>query len=67
MGRGRNRQNTPINRRHPAEAVAAVTISSEFLAVYPGDVCGIIQDGVGYRKNEPVVPPATWRPYLGCS
>ena len=31
--------------------LAAVTISSEFLAVDPGYVCGIIQDGVGYRKE----------------
>ena len=35
--------------------LAAVTISSEFLAVDPGYVCGIIQDGVGYRKSEPVI------------
>jgi hypothetical protein len=35
--------------------LASVTISSEFLAVDPGYVCGIVQDGVGYRKNEPVV------------
>lgn len=35
--------------------LAAVTISSEFLAVDPGYVCGIVQDGVGYRKNEPVI------------
>ena len=35
--------------------IAAVTISSEFLAVDPGYVCGIIQDGVGYRKGEPVI------------
>jgi 4-hydroxy-tetrahydrodipicolinate reductase len=35
--------------------LATVTISSEFLAVDPGYVCGIIQDGVGYRKNEPVI------------
>src|SRR5580765_2459111 len=35
--------------------LAAVTISSEFLAVDPGYVCGIIQDCVGYRKNEPVI------------
>src|ERR1044072_8783888 len=33
--------------------LAAVTISSEFLAVDPGYCCGIIQDGVGYRKREP--------------
>ena len=30
--------------------LASVTISSEFLAVDPGYVCGIIQDGVGYGK-----------------
>src|SRR6516225_4589204 len=35
--------------------LATVTISSEFLAVDPGYVCGIIQDGVGYRKGEPVI------------
>jgi 4-hydroxy-tetrahydrodipicolinate reductase len=35
--------------------IASVTISSEYLAVDPGYVCGIIQDGVGYRKGEPVV------------
>jgi hypothetical protein len=35
--------------------IAAVTISSEFLAVDPGYVCGIIQDGWGYRKGEPVI------------
>ena len=35
--------------------LASVTISSEFLAVDPGYVCGIVQDGVGYRKNEPVI------------
>ena len=35
--------------------LATVTISSEFLAVDPGYVCGIIQDGVGYRKSEPVI------------
>ena len=32
-----------------------MTVSSEFLAVEPGYVCGIIQDGVGYRKGEPVI------------
>ena len=35
--------------------LAAVTISSEFLAVDPGYVCGIVQDGVGYRKGEPAI------------
>ena len=35
--------------------LAHVTISSEFLAVDPGYVCGIIQDGVGYRKNDAVI------------
>jgi hypothetical protein len=35
--------------------LASVTISSEFLAVDPGYVCGIVQDGVGYRKGEPVI------------
>src|SRR5581483_6647544 len=31
--------------------LAKVTVSSEFLAVDPGYVCGIIQDGIGYRKG----------------
>lgn len=35
--------------------VAAVTTSSEFLAVDPGYVCGIIQEGVGYRKGKPAI------------
>src|SRR5437870_1886748 len=35
--------------------IASVTISSEFLAVDPGYVCGIVQDGVGYRKGEPAI------------
>jgi hypothetical protein len=35
--------------------LAGVTISSEFLAVDPGYVCGIIQDGVGFRKGEPLI------------
>jgi hypothetical protein len=35
--------------------LAQVTISSEYLAVDPGYVCGIMQEGVGYRKKEPVI------------
>ncbi len=35
--------------------LATVTISSEFLAVDPGYVCGIIQDGVGFQRGEPVI------------
>jgi len=35
--------------------LASVTISSEFLAVDPGYVCGIVQDGVGYRKGEAAI------------
>lgn len=38
-----------------AARLATVTTSSEFLAVDPGYVSGIIQDGVGYRKGEPVI------------
>ena len=37
----------------PKIAIAAV--ASEFLAVDPGYVCGIVQDGVGYRDGEPVI------------
>src|SRR5229473_2382867 len=35
--------------------LASVTISSEFLAVDPGYVCGIVQDGVGFRKGKPAI------------
>jgi hypothetical protein len=35
--------------------LASVTISSEFLAVDPGYVCGIIQEGIGYRKGDPAI------------
>jgi hypothetical protein len=35
--------------------LAAVTVASEFLAVDPGYVCGIIQDGAGYRKGDAVI------------
>jgi 2,4-diaminopentanoate dehydrogenase len=35
--------------------LATVTISSEYLAVDPGYVSGIVQDGIGYRKGEPVI------------
>jgi 4-hydroxy-tetrahydrodipicolinate reductase len=35
--------------------LAQVTVSSEFLAVDPGYVCGIVQEGIGYRKKEPVI------------
>ena len=35
--------------------IATETVSSEFLAVDPGYVCGIVQDGVGYRDGRPVI------------
>ena len=35
--------------------IADRTVESEFLAVDPGFVCGIIQDGVGYVKGEPLI------------
>ena len=35
--------------------LATVTTSSEFLAVDPGYVCGVIQEGAGYRKGDPVI------------
>src|SRR6516165_4054897 len=44
--------------------LASVTISSEFLAVDPGYVCGIVQDSVGYRKGEPVIK-LHFEAYLG--
>jgi 4-hydroxy-tetrahydrodipicolinate reductase len=35
--------------------LAQATISSEFLVVDSGYVCGIVQEGIGYRKKEPVI------------
>jgi 4-hydroxy-tetrahydrodipicolinate reductase len=35
--------------------IATETVASEFLAVDPGYVCGIVQDGVGYRNGKPVI------------
>jgi 4-hydroxy-tetrahydrodipicolinate reductase len=35
--------------------MAATSVSSKFLTVPAGRVCGIIQDGVGYRKGVPVI------------
>jgi 4-hydroxy-tetrahydrodipicolinate reductase len=35
--------------------MATETVASEFLAVDAGYVCGIIQDGIGYRNGEPVI------------
>ena len=35
--------------------IAAEGVSSEFLAVDPGFVCGIVQDGIGYRDGRAVI------------
>jgi 4-hydroxy-tetrahydrodipicolinate reductase len=35
--------------------IAAEGVASEFLAVDPGFVCGIVQDGVGYRGGQAVI------------
>jgi hypothetical protein len=35
--------------------IASETVSSEFLAVDAGYVCGIVQDGIGYRDGVPVI------------
>ena len=35
--------------------IASEGVSSEFLAVDPGFVCGIVQDGTGYRDGEAVI------------
>lgn len=37
----------------PKMAVARVT--SEFMTVEAGLVCGLVQDGIGYRKGEPII------------
>ena len=35
--------------------LATATVKSEFLTVEAGQVCGIVQDGVGSRKGQPLV------------
>jgi len=35
--------------------IADKAVESELIAVDPGYVCGIIQDGVGYREGKPVI------------
>jgi 4-hydroxy-tetrahydrodipicolinate reductase len=35
--------------------IATDTVASEFLAVDAGYVCGIVQDGIGYRDGAPVI------------
>jgi 4-hydroxy-tetrahydrodipicolinate reductase len=35
--------------------IATGTVASEFLAVDAGYVCGIVQDGIGYRSGAPVI------------
>jgi 4-hydroxy-tetrahydrodipicolinate reductase len=35
--------------------IADTAVESELIAVDPGYVCGIIQDGVGYSKGKPVI------------
>ena len=35
--------------------IATETVASEFLAVDPGYVCGIVQDGIGFRNGKPAI------------
>jgi hypothetical protein len=35
--------------------IATETVASEFLAVDAGYVCGIVQDGIGYRDGVPII------------
>jgi 4-hydroxy-tetrahydrodipicolinate reductase len=38
-----------------APKIAAAPVSSQFLTVEPGQVCGLIQDGTGYVNGKPIV------------
>jgi 2,4-diaminopentanoate dehydrogenase len=38
-----------------APKIASETVASEFLAVDPGFVCGLVQDGIGYQKGQAVI------------
>src|SRR5262249_37523217 len=46
--------------------MATSTVSSEFLAVDPGYVCGMVQDGTGYRDGKAVIM-LHMEAYLGAS
>jgi 2,4-diaminopentanoate dehydrogenase len=35
--------------------IADQTVESEFLAVDPGYVCGIVQDGIGWKNGKPII------------
>ena len=35
--------------------IADQTVESEFLAVDPGYVCGIVQDGIGWKDGKPII------------
>ena len=35
--------------------IAPEAVSSEFLTVDPGFVCGLVQDGIGYRDGQPII------------
>jgi 4-hydroxy-tetrahydrodipicolinate reductase len=35
--------------------IAEVMVESEFLAVDPGYVCGIVQDGIGWKNDKPLI------------
>jgi 4-hydroxy-tetrahydrodipicolinate reductase len=35
--------------------IATERVASEFMTVEPGLVSGLVQDGVGYRKGQPVI------------
>jgi 4-hydroxy-tetrahydrodipicolinate reductase len=35
--------------------IATADVASKFLTVEAGRVCGLIQDGVGYRKGQPII------------
>ena len=38
-----------------APKIAGAAVASEFLKVERGDVCGIVQDGVGYRQGQAAI------------
>jgi 4-hydroxy-tetrahydrodipicolinate reductase len=35
--------------------IAKAALSSEFLTVQPGQVCGLVQDGTGYVQGQPII------------
>ena len=50
-----NPSTAPLIRSRASVRIAREVVESRFLRVEPGQVCGIIQDGVGYHEGRPAI------------